>query len=70
MAEEAKTAIADYAAVKAKAEAADVLSQANQTKLQTAEQKIQVIETKLGTLDIDGLDVAALKQAYNSTRNA
>ena len=70
MAEEAKTTVADYAAVKAKAEAADVLSQANQTKLQTAEQKIQTIETKLGTLDIDGLDLEKLKQAYNSTRNA
>ena len=70
LAEENKTAVADYAAVKAKAEAADVLSQANQTKLQTAEQKIQAIETKVGDLDITGLDIAALKQAYNSTRNA
>ena len=70
LAEENKTAVADYAAVKAKAEAADILSQANQTKLQTAEQKIQAIEAKVGDLDITGLDVAALKQAYNSTRNA
>ena len=70
LAEENKTAVADYAAVKAKAEAADVLSQANQTKIQTAEQKIQSIEAKVADLDISGLDVAALKQAYNSTRNA